>query len=204
MGPTMIRHFGPTVAIQGAIVEGDLPAAQRAAENLLFRLQHESHPSGWEPALQEVRTAAQDVTKASTIETAAKATARLGYACGKCHDNLGVPFSDPANFLITTPPADLTQAMHRHLQAADDLWLSLVTASNDRWLTGARNLAHSSLFPMEDNVASPEVRDLATRFHALAGVAQTTEWSAERADLYGELLGTCARCHRLVQSTAAR
>jgi cytochrome c553 len=195
MGPTMIRHFGPTVALQSAIVVGELPAAKRAAENLISRLNTEKHPVEWGPSLNEVRDAAKAVTRAETLEAAATATAHLGFACGKCHDNLDVPFDEVALPLTTTPPADLPQAMHRHLRAADDLWLSLLGASDERWAVGAANLAQANVYPIEEGATSDTMRATATRFHALAEVAQTTRAPAERAALYGNLLGTCARCH---------
>ncbi len=204
MGPTMIRHFGPSIAIQNAIVMGDLPAAQHAAQNLLARLGQEQHPIGWEPSLQEVRLATQAVLKAQTVEQGARATADLGYACGKCHDEQGVSFGTPASIFITTPPADLSQAMHRHLAAADDLWMSLLTASDERWRSGAHNLAQADVFPLEAELNTPELRALATRFHALAGAAQQTEWSPARAALYGEILGTCAQCHTTAGRVAVR
>lgn len=81
------------------------------------------------------------------------------------------------------------------------MWEALVTHDDARWKAGAAIFASDRPLRKRDYVVYGDAVDgsawLDTRVRDLGTRATTTAAWPERADLYGELLATCAGCHKL-------
>ena len=194
----MRRHFAAITELQRAIARGHLDAAKELAAWLA---DHAEPPQeGWQANLDELHLAAQEVTKAKDLPTAASLAARLGRACSKCHEARDAIVT----FEWEPPPEEgpaLATQMKRHQWAAARLWDGLVGPSDQLWSEGASVLATTQLdtFQAAGGTNRGDVAALAANVRALAGRAAKVEDHDARAVLYGELLSTCAGCHQLVR-----
>ncbi len=87
--------------------------------------------------------------------------------------------------------------MSRHQWAADRLWEGVVGGANKPWRAGLDVLVATPL-PYSSLTDAPA---LAAQLQALAHTAideqiDLTDPVSERARMYGEMLVTCAGCHR--------
>ena len=135
--------------------------------------------------------------QAPDLYTAAKATARVGAACGDCHKGHGatVKFSIEG---ALAEGGDAAAHMTRHVWASARLWEGLVVPSAEVWQTGAKALDEVPLVPEErtdDDELMTEVQLTANRVHELGAAARQALDPDMRAATYGELLATCSRCH---------
>jgi hypothetical protein len=89
--------------------------------------------------------------------------------------------------------------MRRHQWAAERLWDGLVVPSDEAWKWGATSLSEAPLAPEQLTPGKspvPKVGELAQAVHAIARQATEVERVDVRADLYGDVLATCAECHQ--------
>ncbi|MDT8437114.1 MAG: hypothetical protein RRA92_10225 [Gemmatimonadota bacterium] len=200
----MGEHFVRVDLMHGAIVRGDLDAAREPARWLAEHAALPGLPEAWDPFLPELREAARDVAEASDLVNAGKATARVGATCGECHAALGAEVGFAIEGAV---PEGGTAAEHmqRHVWALGRLWEGLVVPSGEIWQAGAAVLEEVPLVPeelTEDRERVAEVRVTAERVHELAPVARQAGDMESRAAVYGDLLGTCARCHAATAAPA--
>ena len=90
-------------------------------------------------------------------------------------------------------------SMRRHQWAMDRLWDALVVPSDDAWNAGALALAEAPLVPEQltpSKSPAPRVAELAQTVHDLGLKAASADRGDARAEVYGELLATCAECHK--------
>lgn len=194
----MEGHFEQITQIQGALVAGNLPTARSHAEVLAHGLTNRTHPAGWEQDLAVVRRSAWRVVRAQSLAQAAEGVARAAGACGNCHlaNRVEVVSVDPEGPDKTSAP--LGDFMLRHRWATEQLWSGLIGPSESAWRAGANLLAEMGLFPSDPNVSiTPEMRALADELSNLEHEALGISSHEARVAYYGELLGACARCHRL-------
>jgi hypothetical protein len=93
--------------------------------------------------------------------------------------------------------------MRRHLWAADRLWEGLIGPSDERWRVGAQVLRDAALYTdalTQDVAKYEQVTKLAWTVHEIGARADITRDRHARSELYGQLLGTCARCHEILQA----
>ena len=90
----------------------------------------------------------------------------------------------------------LSTHMLRHVWAADRLWEGLFAADPRHWSRGAQVLMEDPLPFFARLRETPEVGRHAERVHELGAEALATDDRVERARIYGELIATCADCHR--------
>lgn len=194
----MRRHFAAISELQRAIARGHLDEAKELAS---WIANHAEVPQqGWEKFLDELHASAQQVADAKDLPTAASLAARLGRACSNCHEARDAIVT----FAWEPPPEEgpaLPAQMKRHQWAAARLWDGLVGPSDQLWSEGAAVLATTQLDTAQaaGSAGRGDVAALAANVRALAGRAAKVEDHDARAQLYGELLSTCAGCHQLVR-----
>ena len=199
--PRMAGHFVTVGQLHDAAAAGDLHALHAIASELLSRETGEGMPSKAAPYVEEYRMFAQLAARAPDTESGASAVARVGAACGSCHKTVN---GGPRYTSVPNPPAgesDVANRMMRHRWAADRLWEGLVGPSDALWQAGAALLRDAPLFTdaLTHDVAQYEpVTKLAWEVHEIGALANTAREQSRRAELYGELLATCATCHNLL------
>jgi hypothetical protein len=140
--------------------------------------------------------AARAVVASEDLVEAAGATALLASRCASCHAAISAKVVFPKEAAPKDDPRLPTQ-MASHRWAVARMREGVVGPSNERWLEGARTLAKA---PLTLTAESDElgIADDVARVRLLARRALTTK-PGERGALYGELLGTCARCHHTIR-----
>jgi hypothetical protein len=191
----MHARFAASQRVERAIALGDLERA-RAEARTIARLDEPDVLPEWQPHFRSIEAAAREVDASRDLVAAARATARLGQVCAGCHEATSAKIvldHDPA------PSAErgLAAKMASHGWAAARMWDGLVTRSDDRWLAGARVLATADLTIAAENDELGIANDLA-RMKLFATRAQTAR-PAMRAEVYGDLLATCAHCHYAIR-----
>ena len=199
----MQEHFEKASEVHAAVLRGDLDAAREPAGWIMEHQPIDGSPPTWDPYVETLRGAADQVRQAADLQTAAMATSVMVQTCGNCHVALseGVTFS-----ASPTPPSDPSTVSHmqRHNWAAERMWEGLAIPSQEAWSQGIQSLAELSLRPASltaDSTLDPQVAALADRVHDLGEEgAQAVSWRA-RTSVYGRLISTCGSCHQLLQST---
>lgn len=141
----------------------------------------------------KVRSSAAELAKAKQLDQAARATAHLAQACASCHTAAGID----AQATPSLPPPDrdtLDARMARHLWAAEQLWSGMIGNDDVAWKAGIQLIATSK--PLRDQLTT-EQQALGRRLQKTAERALRADAKqiATRANVYGELLLTCASCH---------
>lgn len=193
----MREHFASASDLQRAVVNGDLDAVDDAAKWLAEHSKMSGAPDSWDPYLEEMRTAAEVASGADDLYAAARATARVGAACGDCHKAHGAKVKFDIQGALAEG-GDAIAHMKRHVWASARLWEGLVVPSAEVWQTGAQALDEVPLVPEEftdDPELMAEVQVTANKVHELGAAARQALDPNTRAKVYGEMLATCSRCH---------
>ncbi len=211
----MGRYFEQVLVAQAAIVRGDLdgvrePAAWISDHESIAGLDRAIEewasdiPEGWEAHDPEIRAYARLVSEANTFEEAASAAAKMAQNCGSCHRDvraqprvleLGARGVPPSDVIATVPH------MLRHQWAVHQMWIGIINPSDEAWTKGAEVLADAALEPeniTDQTEHTPRVGELAARVHELGAQALETQVWTLRAEIYGELLASCAGCHKML------
>ena len=197
---SMLRHELLGVAVRDAVIRGDLPAARRDAFQLAGLDIFASGPPDYEERAVDFRHTASSIVAAEDIRTAAYGVGELAKACSGCHARLTGPTR------IDVQPVPLAKddgprgRMHLHAWAMNELWNGMIGNSEPPWRAGTALLADADpgtieLAPEKRSSASP-VHPLATSMRDLGQRAALASDPDVRASIYGELLATCASCHR--------
>jgi len=186
----MHENFGLVRAIEHLLVRGKLDDAKQLARGI-SEAPDEPGAAPWATQAARVRERAAAVAAATTLDEAIHGVARLGAECASCHVASGATpdLVDPVR-----PPADrndVASRMTRHRWATDRLWEALITPSDDEWKTGLDVLAAT---PLPASELGKERAPLARKLQRTAETARTSRPS-DRAQVYGDLLSTCAACH---------
>lgn len=195
----MRDHFHQIIQIRDGLIAGDLHSMKQPAAWLAQHGGPMNGPVSWKPYRAELRRLGSEVLGTSDLPDAARDTARMAAVCGLCHRSAGAPVAlfMPA---LVEQAGDLTSnRMKRHKWAIDRLWDGLVAPSDTAWRVGAEVLLDAPLVPGDvaaDGPIEPGLAQRIGRVHRLAGAARGARQPGERAALMGELLGTCAGCHR--------
>lgn len=196
----MTEHMRDAGSIKEAVIAGDLDDARAAARRLSEQLVADELPEAQRPRAREAVRLAEVALSTDDLAVAASAVAGLGLVCGECHAAvLGGPKDLAIGGVPTPAEHDPKAQMARHQWAADRMWLALVSRTDDTWQTAAQALADAPL-DIKDITADVELTEdvlgLPDRVHELGRRARTTgSWDA-RATIYGEVLASCAACHR--------
>ena len=197
--PEMWRHFNQVGQVQSAVIAGDLDAARAAALWVADRDSIGDLAAGLRQFETRLRDQARMASRAATIAAAAQATGEIGKSCGDCHQASGTPLK--FNYVAAPAKSDqpVTAAMLRHQWGADRMWNGLIGNADSSWVAGARALAEESTYSELFNPRSAKgdaMRGLAAAVRRIGREAAATTDPERRAQQYGELLGTCAACHR--------
>lgn len=202
---TMMDHFAQLTMARDALIAGRIDDAGVALAILSNHEPAVDQPAGWGPhaiLLRESAGAGADKRELVPVATALAITAT---ACGACHaaSNGGPTFEAPPLPPKTHGPR---ARMRRHVWAAERLWEALVTPSDDAWRAGLEVLNRPPL-PVhqlpQDRPIPEEVLVMAERIGTLGDRGGQLSRPVDRAGLYAELLGTCARCHRALSTGPA-
>ena len=184
-------------AMRDAMARGDLDGAKGEA-NVLAELRVAGPTSGlFRHLLDAMKDAAAQASGASDLKRASHDVGIVAKTCGDCHQVFGRPgmiVGQPA-----APACGVRASMQRHQWAAEQLWEGLVVPSDDAWSAGALALADTPLAPealTPGKSPVPRVGELAQTVHDLGHRAGAVERVDVRADLYGQMLATCADCHK--------
>ncbi len=189
----MFTNFARSGAVQSALIHGDMRTAKRSARILSDYVSAEGFGGESVEYVARVRRTAMSIAQADRLEEATRQAGNLAAACGSCHAATG---GGPRLSLMTPLPMEggLIGHMRRHLWSVDRMWEGLVGANQEFWEAGARGLLeqplHAELPPERYDVAR-----FAERVHELGRQALAANTAERRAEVYGELIATCAGCH---------
>lgn len=196
----MHQRFVATDTIRTAISLGDTESARAAARTIETLDEPEILPE-WRPYLADLRAAAAQVAVATDPVTEAKAFALVGLRCAQCHQASAARIAFP-----TVPgPRDKPQVagqMAAHAWAAARMWEGLIGPSPVLWRAGAESLSDARLTIVADgDVPGHElgIGDDVARVRLLATRAKSVDTLEDRAEIYGEVLATCVRCHAAIR-----
>ena len=186
----MHENFGMVRAIEHLLVRGKLDEAKQLARGI-SESPDEPGTSAWAAQAARVRDRAAAVATASTLDDAIHGVARLGAECAACHLASG---ATPDLVDAPHPPADgndVASRMIRHRWATDHMWEALIAPSDDDWQAGLDVLAATPL-PVAE--LGKDREPLARKLQRTAKAARNAR-AQDRAQVYGDLLATCAACH---------
>jgi hypothetical protein len=193
----MRGHEKLAEAMRDALIRGDLEEA-RGEGRLITQLRLEG-PDGalWRQRLDAMKLAAAQVGAAVDLRAASSAAGLVAKTCGECHTVFGRPGilvgqEDPQG-------SGLAADMRYHQRAAERLWEGLSVPSDEAWNSGALALSQAALVPeslIPGKTPALRLGGLAQTVHGLGSQASTVESVDGRAALYGQVLATCAECHR--------
>jgi len=192
----MHEHYDAVVAIQKAVIAGELEATRESARWLVEHPVPDGLGPDAEAYVESMRSAAGDVQNAGDLATAAEATAGLGLACGGCHmaNNVEIEFDE-----VDRPSGKDKRDSHmqRHAWAADRMWEGLIGPSGYMWSQGANLLFESPLRgdSLEKEGDVDTLTGMERRIHQLAANATAVNDPESRAEIYAEFLANCAACH---------
>ena len=194
----MQHHFTQVGLVHEAVIRGDLLGLRDPAK----RLADLEQPPRVAPAAAQyvlaIRTAAQRAVDARDLASAASATASMLLSCGDCHRVVGT-MPAPA----TPKRADvggLVGHMLEHQRAVDEMLEGLFIPSESQWIRGATRFRAAPLQRQSlprDRKLTREILLAEERVHQLADRAIKAAGSNDRAEIYAQVLTTCANCHSL-------
>jgi cytochrome c553 len=195
--PEMHQRFSRTFDVQTGLIHGDLGQVRSAAAWIASREDGIELSSEAEAYSRRLVQKAEALAQAQDLQEAAAATATLAASCGDCHQALG---RGPRFVVGQSSPQGTSQEaqMIRHLWAADRMWEGLVGPSEESWQAGAAALAETGpalVHALRASTSSGPGSSLVNQVQSAADQAlAATTWS-ERAEVYGQMLGTCNGCH---------
>jgi len=192
----MKSHFHEALAIENAIVRGELAAVGPAAAALAAAPPPAGLPAATTPHLKAMKAAAGRAAAATTLPTASLEAATMLSACGECHLSAGVRPAPP--FPSRSDAEGRVGHMQAHQRAIELMLHGLLVPSTSLWREGAEALSVAPLHRSELSRASnvtDEVLSAEKRVHRMAEEAIATAAPPIRVRQYAQLLTTCAECH---------
>jgi len=187
----MHARFAAARRMEESIARSDLDGAHVEA-HLLAELDEPDALPVWRPYIDNIRAAAHQVELATGLGSAATLAAGMGRSCARCHEAIKAHITFPAE-----PRPSGVPRMREHQWAAVQMWKGLIGPSDERWLEGAQalttvplNLVAMSVTPTSEL----DVDDVA-RVRLYARRALAAQSQDARAEVFGQLLATCAHCH---------
>lgn len=195
LGEVMGDHFAITSWARDSVIAGQLQPLRAPLVALADYHYDDVQTGGWLPWIAELQEAARLTSKAATLDAAAMGVATMARVCGECHRaNQAGPAIPKVDDVLEPRAADSVQErMARHMWAAELLWEGVTGPSDVTWRAGAKVLVEA---PDALDDAMPESFD--ADLQEVRGLAQNAEAAdslADRANVYGLLIATCAACH---------
>jgi cytochrome c553 len=186
----MHENFDLVRAIERLLIRGKLDEAKRFAEAIAAAPDEPEH-GPWIAYTVAVRSRAGELARATTVDDALRADARLAVACGSCHKALEASPQFRTSPALPPDKPTLDARMLRHRWAADRMWEGIVGNADEPWRAGLDVVAAK---PLE---LGPERAPFALQLERLAKQARRPGTVDDRAKTYGEILATCAGCHTM-------
>lgn len=197
----MLEHFIIATWVRDSVIDGSIEDIA-APLNALADYGYESvAPGGWMKGVAQLQAAARLTADAKTLEAAARGVAAMGRVCGECHQTQGGPVVRQVKQDTRVSKSDSFEGrMFRHAWAVERLWEGLTAPSDNSWAAGAAALvnAPSSAPKVKPPLPAAVVQTLDV-VRGLGTKAARAESLEAREKVYGELLVTCAECHRSSQ-----
>lgn len=191
----MLTHYADTVGMRRALVAGQLAEFQSAAKAVADDEWTPKLRGDYRPYVDAVRATARSAQAASSSIGGAAKLGKLGEACASCHLKFGGPGSPvaPEQLNEATDPSMLAHAI-----ATDRLWEGLILPSDLSWSSGMQGL-------MQAPGVDSDVADVAAAARHLRDLARKGVKAevAQRGQLFGDVLVTCAGCHERVGVSVA-
>lgn len=195
IGDVMADHFAIASWSRDAVIAGTLAPLREPLVALAEYRYDALRAGGWLPWIAQLQAAARLTAGAEDLDAAAMGVAAMTRICGECHVANGVRPRVAPELPRATAAADedLPGRMFRHMIAAALLWQGIATPSDAAWEDGVRELTGA---PAQLDAGLPPDFDADLREIAAIGrEASGATTLADRADMYGLLLATCAGCH---------
>ena len=195
IGDVMGDHFIITSWARDSVIAGMLDPLKQPLRVLAAYRYEDVKAGGWMPWIAQLQTAARLTSEAATLDVAASGVATMGRVCGECHRaNQRGPISPPVPDLLDRLAREtVDERMARHLWAAELLWEGIPGPSDETWRAGAKALIEAP-DALDDELPEGFDRSL-LEVRGLGQHAEVAETLAERANVYGLLIATCADCH---------
>jgi cytochrome c553 len=194
----MQHHYLQVTLVHDALIRGDLTAMRAPARELAEMPTPAGVPVATLDPLVQLTILGRRAASATSLKAAASDVAGMLLQCGHCHRTSGIRPS-PAE----SQHADIggiVGHMLEHQRAVDELLVGLITPSDSSWSQGTDRLQTATLrteqLPSDPKWTS-EIRQAEKRVHDLAHDAAAATTDMKRADVYAQLLTTCAACHSL-------
>jgi hypothetical protein len=195
----MQASFWMAVRARDALIAGDLPSAQRAADALAKQDYMKLVPADWKHWVVQIQQHARELSMAPNLDSASQELGRLALACGDCHDvhQRGPDRVRPEPEPWRDPPEQLDERMLRHQLGAEQIWDGLVLPSEHAFQSGTITLTRAPLNPplREGEPVEPGLQARIEEIRGLARAARGATSYEERGRVYGELVARCASCH---------
>lgn len=194
----MLEHYVISTWARDSIVDGNIEAVRGPLQALAEYSYSSVAPGGWMKGIAEMQAAARLTAQAQTLGAAASGIAALGRSCGQCHREHGGPVLQHYPVEDRAATSDqLEVRMLRHAWAMERLWEGLTAPSDNAWMAGATTLARApATAPKSDQELTPAVLEALDLVRTLGARATRADSPEAREKAYGELLMTCAECHR--------
>jgi mono/diheme cytochrome c family protein len=194
----MLEHFVISTWARDSIVDGDLEAIRSPLLALAEYSYASVAPGGWMNGIAQMQAAARLTAGAQTLRAAASGIAAMGRTCGQCHRERGGPVVQYYMAEDGAPKSDrLEGRMLRHAWAVERLWEGLTAPSDNAWMAGASALTLApAAAPETQPPLTPAVTKTLELVRTLGKRAIRADSAEAREKVYGELLVTCAECHR--------
>jgi len=195
----MRGHFEKAEEAREALVRADMDTAKTAMAWLAGHPLGGVLPEKLQPLLKVMQDTAGDFAKATTLREAGVVLANTLTKCGDCH----AAADDGPTIGVTPVPEgdDIAAHMGRHHWAVNRMWEGLVTNDAEAFTAAAEVLAEK---PLDAKMLTTTPKDAANAakltayVHELGQKAKDATDSPSRAEAYGNLLATCATCHRML------
>jgi cytochrome c553 len=196
----MRGHFEQARIARAALTRADLKAAREAMAWLAGHPLADTLPESAQPRMAAFQAAAGEFEQVRKVRDGALALARIARQCGECHRamEMGPSFARPP----LPEGENAISHMRRHHWAANRMWEGLVAGDPELYAEAAQGFAEPALSARELGaapVAQAELESLIRHVHQLGARAGVATDDAARAEIYGELLASCAGCHRALE-----
>ncbi|HKU37240.1 MAG TPA: hypothetical protein VJR89_03815 [Polyangiales bacterium] len=196
LGDVMGDHFMITSWARNSVIAGVIDPLRLPLAALAAYHYDDVAPGGWVAWIAQLQESARLTSEAATLEVAAMGVATMARVCGECHRaNHAGPALPPVGSdpLERVAADDLNERMARHMWASELLWEGLTGPSDAVWSAGAK-----ALLSAPDELAPRLTPGFDAQLQAIKRLGESAaavETLADRANLYGLLLATCADCH---------
>jgi len=177
----MRGHFDAATRTAWGVARGDLETVREAASELDHRTRNV--PVDWFGKIDLMRSAARRLTEARTLQGASARVGTLAESCSYCHRSV----TQGPELAATQQQMTDRSPESDHARSWYWLWLGLTLADDTAWSNGA---AAAGTAP-----AHPGTEKQVERYALLGERAREVTTAEERAFVFRETLGTCARCH---------